>query len=119
MRYLNGYHPYRIMENLTALSGLVHKLRLGAGLSQRELAKRAGTSQPAIARYERGVATPSWTTVERLAVACGRSLRIGVEMVPDPADVELAERLLELSPEGRLHALARYARLREAVREQV
>jgi transcriptional regulator with XRE-family HTH domain len=106
------------MENPGALSGLVRKLRRSADLSQRELAKRAGTSQPAIARYERGAAAPSWATVERLATACGRNLRIEVEAVTDPADVELAERLLELTPEGRLLALARCARLHEAVREQ-
>ena len=106
------------MENPGALSDLVRKLRRSAGLSQRELAKRAGTSQPAVARYERGAAAPSWATVERLAAACGRNLRIGVETVPDPADVELAERLLELTPAGRLRALARYARLHETVRGQ-
>lgn len=106
------------MENSSSLSGLVRDLRRVIGLSQRELAKRAGTSQPAIARYERGAATPSWPTVERLASACGRKLRIEVETEPDPADVELAERLLELTPEGRLRALARYSALHEGVRRR-
>lgn len=104
------------MDKFGALSGLVRELRDSAGLSQRELATRAGTSQPAIARYERGAATPGWTTVERLAAACGRNLRIVVETKPDPADIESAERLLELTPEARLRALARYARLHEAAR---
>jgi transcriptional regulator with XRE-family HTH domain len=92
--------------------GLVRELRLGAGLSQRALARRAGTSQPAIARYEGGVATPSWGTLQRLAGACGRHLRVDVEAVPDLADLELAERQLELTPLERLRALPRYARLR-------
>ena len=97
---------------------LVRELRLAAGLSQRALARRAGTSQPAVARYERGAATPSWETLQRLAAACGRRMKIGAEAVPDPHDVELAEILLGLTPEERLRALRRYARLREVAREQ-
>lgn len=97
---------------------LVRKLRLAAGLSQRALARRASTSQPAIARYERGVATPSWETLQRLAAACGRRVRISTEVVPEPHDVELAETLLGLTPEERLHALRRYTRLREVARGQ-
>jgi len=91
---------------------LVREARLGAGLSQRALARRAGTSQPAIARYERGTATPSWETLQRLATACGQRVRIRAEAIPDPHDVELAELLLRLTPEERLRALRRYARLR-------
>lgn len=88
-------------------------MRLAAGLSQRDLARRAGTSQPAIARYERGVATPSWETLQRLAAACGRWLKMSTGMVPDRHDIELAEMLLELTPEERLRSLRRYARLRQ------
>jgi transcriptional regulator with XRE-family HTH domain len=90
-------------------------MRLAARLSQRDLARRAGTSQPAIARYERGVATPSWETLQRLAAACGRWVMMSTGMVPDRHDVELAEALLELTPEERLRGLRRYARLREVV----
>lgn len=91
-------------------------MRSAAGLSQRALAERAGTSQPAIARYEGGVATPSWETLQRLASACGRSVRLSAEVAADPHDVELAARLLELTPLERLRSLSRYARLRERVR---
>ena len=99
-------------------SALVRELRLAAGLSQRALAQRAGTSQPAVARYERGVATPSWETLQRLAGACGRQVTIGTEMAPEAHDVELAQLLLGLTPVERLRALPRYARLREIAREQ-
>jgi transcriptional regulator with XRE-family HTH domain len=97
---------------------LVRELRLAAGLSQRALARRAGTSQPAIARYERGVATPAWETLQRLAAACGRRLSVDAEVVPEPEDVELAILLLGLTPPERLRALGRYARLRQVVRER-
>lgn len=93
------------------VAALVRGLRHGAGLSQRALAERAATSQPAVARYERGQATPSWETLERLAEACGRRLLLGSEAIPERADVELAERLLELGPLERLRLLSRYARL--------
>lgn len=97
---------------------LVRDMRRGAGLSQRALAQRAGTSQPAIARYERGAATPSWETLQRLAKACGRRVTIGAVVAPDPHDIELARILLELSPIERLRALRRYARLHELARGQ-
>jgi hypothetical protein len=94
-------------------------MRSSAGLSQRALAERAGTSQPAIARYERAATTPSWETLERLAEACGRRLRLNAEIAPDPHDVALAERFLELTPEQRLRAVGRFAHLRAVANEQV
>lgn len=97
---------------------LVRRLRVGAGLSQRALAQRAGTSQPAIARYEGGIATPSWETLQRLAAACGWRVGLDPEPLPDPGDVELAELLLGLDPIERLRALKRYARLREMATAQ-
>lgn len=44
--------------------------RRGAGLTQTELARRSGTSQPAINRYERGKAIPRQATLRRLLQAC-------------------------------------------------
>ncbi len=101
-----------------SLDALVRDARLAAGLSQRALARRAGTSQPAIARYERGVATPSWETLQRLLAACGRRLRLSAEVVADAHDIELAAQLLELTPLQRLRALSRYAHLRELASER-
>lgn len=98
---------------------ILRDMRRSAALSQRALAERAGTSQPAIARYEREAATPSWETLERLAEACGRRLRLSAEIAPDPHDVALAERFLELTPEQRLRAVGRFARLRAVADEQV
>lgn len=103
---------------MDSLGALVRDARLAAGLSQRAMAQRAGTSQPAIARYERGVATPSWETLQRLLAACGQRLRLSTETVADAHDVELAVQLLELTPLERLRALSRYARLRGLASEQ-
>lgn len=75
------------------------------------MARRAGTSQPAIARYEAGDVAPSWETFQRLATACGRWVRIDSGVLPDPHDVELTEILLRMTPKERLRSLGRYARL--------
>lgn len=99
-------------------SEILRDMRKSAALSQRALAERAETSQPAIARYERGSSTPSWETLERLAEACGRRLRLSAEIAPDPHDVALAERFLELTPEERLRAVGRFARLQGRAEEQ-
>jgi hypothetical protein len=50
--------------------------------------------------------------------ACGRRLRLSTEVAAEPHDVELAARLLELTPLQRLRALARYTRLRELAQER-
>jgi uncharacterized protein len=61
------------------VAGLLRRARLAAGLSQAELARRAGTSQPAVARYESGTASPSVRTLERLLHATGLRLRVTTE----------------------------------------
>jgi len=44
-------------------------LRLAAGLSQQELARKAKLTQQAISQVERGGSQPNWNTVCRLAGA--------------------------------------------------
>ena len=100
-------------------SAILREMRRAAALSQRALAERAETSQPAIARYEREAATPSWETLERLAEACGRHLRLSAEIPPDPDDVALAKQFMELTPQQRLRALRRFARLQTIAEEQL
>lgn len=53
---------------------MLRRARLDAGLTQAQLAERAGTSQPAVNRYERGEELPTIPTLERLLDACGRQL---------------------------------------------
>lgn len=55
---------------------MIRGARQHAGLSQVELARRAGTSQPALARYETGAALPTLPTLERLLGGCGRQLQL-------------------------------------------
>jgi transcriptional regulator with XRE-family HTH domain len=65
--------------------------RLQAGLSQRGLARAAGTSAAAVNRYERGQVQPTISVLSRLITACGRQLRLEVRSGPGHADPEIAE----------------------------
>lgn len=56
----------------------VRRAREAAGLSQRELAQRMGTSQAAVARLELGGVGSTLTTLQRVATALG--LEINVEL---------------------------------------
>jgi ribosome-binding protein aMBF1 (putative translation factor) len=62
---------------------LVREMREEAGLTQTELAKRAGTTQSVIARLEDPECTGhSLATLERIALACGVALRLHAEKKP-------------------------------------
>lgn len=45
---------------------IVERARRGSGLSQRELARCAGTSQPTLSTYEHGTKSPTVAVVERI-----------------------------------------------------
>ena len=48
------------------------------GLSQRQLAERAGITQPGVARFEAGGMTPTIPVLERLARALGLQLTVAL-----------------------------------------
>ncbi len=101
---------------------LVREARRRAGLTQRELAERAGTTQSAIARLESGRTSPSFDGVLRLIRLCG--FRLDVALDPyDDSDVAQAEALLRMSVDDRvehvLSAVAFAEDLQEAYREAV
>lgn len=56
--------------------GLLARVRRAAGLSQDELARRAGTSRPTLSAYEHGRKSPSLDTVQRLLEAAGYELDV-------------------------------------------
>jgi transcriptional regulator with XRE-family HTH domain len=61
---------------VTWAGNLILLARSERGLSQRELARRAETSQAAIAAYESGKRSPSLETLARIVRAAGLDLRI-------------------------------------------
>lgn len=85
---------------------LIREARLRAGLTQQQLAERAGTTQSSIARWETGRAQPSLATLSSLVRACDLELRVSL-VEPDPGETSLIERNLGLSPEQRLDQLLR------------
>ncbi len=55
---------------------LIRDARQAAGITQVELAARAGTAQPAVAAYESGGKTPNLATLERLLGACEHDVEL-------------------------------------------
>jgi transcriptional regulator with XRE-family HTH domain len=92
---------------------LIREARRRAGLTQQELASRANTAQPAIARWESGRTAVSLDDVIRLVRLCGLDLDMNV-VVRDDSDVAQAARLAGLSGQERLE---RHARITKQLRE--
>lgn len=61
----------------------LERLRTEHQLTQEELAKRVGVSQPAIAQYERGTATPRLYVTIRLAAALSTTVE---ELISEKED---------------------------------
>jgi len=58
------------------LAELVYNARTGVGLTQVQLAERAGTTQAVISAIENGAQAPGGIMLERIARALGGTLRI-------------------------------------------
>jgi transcriptional regulator with XRE-family HTH domain len=87
---------------------ILQEARRRAGLTQRELAERAGTSQAAIARIERGRQLPSLETLQRLLRACDLDLELRVVGRDTTQDAAIRA-ALALSPQRRLDQVAETA----------
>lgn len=85
-------------------AGLLREARARAGLTQRELAKRARTAQSVIARIERGQSDPSWETLTRLIAAAGFDLHteLSLRATRNSHMLQDVARILSLTPEERL-----------------
>ena len=80
---------------------MIQAVRRRQGLTQAELARRAGTSQPVISAYEHGRRDPTYETLRKLVEAGGERLRLDTVVpgpdLPPPGDVgEHARRLWEV-----------------------
>ena len=67
---------------MVVASELIREARLAAGLTQEELADRAGVTQSVISDYERGRRQPTLPNLERLIEATGRSLLVSTVAKP-------------------------------------
>ena len=107
---------------------LIVEARRRAGLTQRELAERAGTTQSSVARWESGRSEPSFANVVRLLRLCGFVLDVHLESYDDGLrdDWSQAQAVLRRTPDEvvqndrRLHEFFREAQqaMAKALAEQ-
>jgi transcriptional regulator with XRE-family HTH domain len=62
------------------LPDLMFETRVGAGMTQHQLAAALGTSQTAVAAWESGAEVPRVDVLERLAQVCGKRLHIRIDV---------------------------------------
>ena len=82
---------------------LIRQARVSAGLTQRELARRLGTHQPVISRWESESTRPDFESVVTAVEACGFDLIIELRSVDH--DTVLVKRELAKSPSESLTGL--------------
>lgn len=87
---------------------LIREARRRQGLSQRELAKRLGTSHAAVMRWEKGLVRPPWDTVIEAVRRAGLDVRVSLVEASEH-DLALARERLSKSPTERLADLAAMA----------
>ncbi len=99
-------------------ASLLRTARRRAGLTQRQLALRAGTAQSVVARIESGQTSPSADTLARLLAAAGFETRM--ELAPlavhESHMLNDVDRILRLTPDARLRELANVDRFVTAAR---
>ncbi len=79
------------------LANLVREARRRSGLTQAQLAERAGVPKSTVGRIESGARVPSTGMVERLVQAAGWKLTVSLSE-PDPGTDSMFERTLRRTP---------------------
>lgn len=106
------------MKRTLAAAEAVKSARAQAGLTQRQLAKKARTAQSVVARVEAGQTSPSLETLTRLLKAAGFSMVAELERIPsvDRSVMDDVPRILRMTPEARLREVAQVSRFVTAAR---
>lgn len=88
MKATAAYGRYERARTAIMVGSVVRAARHRAGVSQAELARRTRTSQPSIARLEKGQVAPTVLILDRIARALDAELVIDFEplAVLSPAD---------------------------------
>ena len=72
LRVIAGDIPHSVVEaHIVRGVPMVRAWRQHLGLTQAQVAERAGMAQPSVARIEGGESTPRTTTLAKLAAAMG------------------------------------------------
>lgn len=94
---------------------VIRRARLRAGISQAELARRLGSKQPVVARWETGTRSPSLETVARAVDACGLALDVAV-VARDEGEDALLREWQRISPAERMRRNEEMLRTEEWLR---
>jgi transcriptional regulator with XRE-family HTH domain len=96
---------------------LIRAVRVHRRLSQAQLAIRAGTTQTAISRLERGQRSPSVQTLRRLLLVMGEDLALESRPLEGTHDPDHLRAERKLSPAQRLTRALDWMRLNAQVRQ--
>jgi transcriptional regulator with XRE-family HTH domain len=91
----------------------MRQARRRAGISQRELARRVGTKQSVIARWESLVTSPTVESVSSVALATGFALELRLTKIDPDLERVLTEQLRR-TPRERVASAVNLGRLRRA-----
>ncbi len=94
---------------------LIRSTRLRRGLTQSELAVRAGTTQTAISRLERGDRSPTIATLRRLLLVMGEDLDLRARRLEGAHDPKHLRAERALTPAKRLERAFAWMRFNAAV----
>ena len=95
---------------------LVRSVRLRRGLTQAQLALRAGTTQTAVSRLERGQRSPSVETVRQLLLVMGDEMELAARPLRGRHDPAHLRAELRLTPAERLERAFGWMRLNADLR---
>ena len=103
---------------MSTAARLLREARTRSGLSQRALARRAGTAQSVIARIENGQTSPTWSTLERLLKAAHHDVVANAEpaVVVGSHMLDDVPRILAMTPEQRMQEIKNVSRFLHDVR---
>ena len=97
---------------------LIREARLAEGLTQAQLARRLGITQPSVARLEAAGDEVTVATLRRALSAMRRNLDLRAELMPSSVDDGQIRSMLRLTPGQRLETHdASYATVREWANE--
>ena len=98
---------------------LIREARRRAGLTQRQLAERAGKAPSVIGRWERGEVKPPLETVVELIRACGLDLGFGIYESDDGHDLALILQALRRTPAERVETMLNFVRFVDRRQNQI
>lgn len=99
---------FPVLAESSPAADVVRAARRSAGLTQNELAKRVGSTQSAVSRWEAGRDEPRLTTLAAIVRACGQ--RISLVTEPDDVDRAQIRQQLAMTPQQRLDSVINLSR---------